>query len=903
VGPTAAKPQRVELSDFIEAYESAQERDGQADLSQFLPPPEHPLYPAVLRELIRVDLEYGWQRGQPRRLEEYQRLFPCLANDPAGLQEIAFEEYRQRRQAGESATPTEYQERFGVDTEAWPEPAAPPETARSDAILAAGEFRLRDAGAPADLDSWCESLHGSPEHLEFFRALHPSDPAEAYRLAAAIAAMPKAGTEFLGFRLIKLLGRGAFGRVFLAQQGDLANRYVVLKLATETYSESQTLAQLQHTHIVPIYSLHRAGLFQVVCMPYFGSTTLADVFRELEKRKGFPESGKDLVSTLYDRRSRNSSENGTKPAQKEAPPMESEPASAGESSTPMLEGGSTVTLQMLEDLTYVQAVLWMGSRLADGLAYAHERGILHHDLKPANILLTDEGQPMLLDFNLAEDTKRIKNASVAHIGGTLPYMAPEHLEAFHHGKHPVDARSDIYSLGVILYELLTRRHPFPVRRGPVQELLPAMLQDRLQPPPRVRRWNRAVSPAGESIVRHCLEPDPMRRYQSARELQVDLERHLQHLPLKYAPDRSLRERARKWVRRHPLWASFSAIGAAVMALVLVLNILFEWYWARQEQREKLEALEAFVRFENERKTMSILLNAPARSPEQREQGLRLGAALLETYHLLDEDTDWREQPLVKRLPQQMQERLQQEMGELLLLLAYARANRALAPREEKNTPLEKALRLNKLADEKCYDENPSPRAWSAQRAELNRRLARNEQSSAGKKHIPEDSPQDRYLLARHYVFQKEYAKAKNLLILATRQDPENLGAWCLLGTCYLDGFADKANAASCYTTCIALWPRCHGAYLNRSLVYFQEKNISEAFLDFDEALRLEPEQTEAYVPLATHLLGQHFGAEGVAPAGVPLGALMHRLAVCGVMESDAFALYLHWQRDRQGLKH
>ena len=79
----------------------------------------------------------------------------------------------------------------------------------------------------------------------------------------------------------------------------------------------------------------------------------------------------------------------------------------------------------LEGLSYVEAVLWLGGQLADGLAHAHARGILHRDLKPANVLLTDDGRPMLLDFNLAEDTKLAAAAERAAIGGTLPYMAPE----------------------------------------------------------------------------------------------------------------------------------------------------------------------------------------------------------------------------------------------------------------------------------------------------------------------------------------------------------------------------------------------------------------------------------------------------------------------------------------------
>src|SRR5207249_109242 len=115
-------------------------------------------------------------------------------------------------------------------------------------------------------------------------------------------------------------------------------------------------------------------------------------------------------------------------------------------------------------LSYVEAVLWIGARLADGLAHAHDRGVIHRDLKPANILLTDDGQPMLLDFNLSDDARLQGSPAAAGMGGTLPYMSPEQLRAFVDRTRSLDARTDLYALGVILYELLTRKHPFPVRR-------------------------------------------------------------------------------------------------------------------------------------------------------------------------------------------------------------------------------------------------------------------------------------------------------------------------------------------------------------------------------------------------------------------------------------------------------
>ena len=110
------------------------------------------------------------------------------------------------------------------------------------------------------------------------------------------------GDEFLGFRLIGELGRGGFGRVYLALQGDLADRPVALKVSPELSGESQMLARLQHTNIVPIYSTHRVEPLQAVCMPYFGSTTLRHVLDDLEGQDALPLSGRGLLGALSSRK-------------------------------------------------------------------------------------------------------------------------------------------------------------------------------------------------------------------------------------------------------------------------------------------------------------------------------------------------------------------------------------------------------------------------------------------------------------------------------------------------------------------------------------------------------------------------------------------------------------------------
>src|SRR5262249_36983952 len=200
------------------------------------------------------------------------------------------------------------------------------------------------------------------------------------------------------------LGRGSFGRVYLVRQKGLADRQVVLKISTTITLETRMLAQLQHTNIIPVYSVHHAGSLHALCMPYLGAATLADVLKDLHGRQTLPQSGKGLVDTAQACRSTTRQELVSRGLQIEDREGE-------------VPGVTPAGWKQLERLTYVQAVVWLACRLADGLAHAHERGILPRDLKPANILLTDDGQPMLLDFNLSEDVKRPASPAAGFIGG------------------------------------------------------------------------------------------------------------------------------------------------------------------------------------------------------------------------------------------------------------------------------------------------------------------------------------------------------------------------------------------------------------------------------------------------------------------------------------------------------
>jgi serine/threonine protein kinase/tetratricopeptide (TPR) repeat protein len=896
-----------ELDGYVHAFERAWADRGWANLAEFLPTAGHRLYSSVLRELVRVDLEYGWEQGRPRSLDEYRRAFPTLEADHEGFREVAFEEYRLRRQAGLNPSSDEYLCRYGVAMElepsrSWHEPPASPS---SGASAMTPNAMARTAVPVAALEPSPAALSLGTGHD---RSLH----------------LPVVGEEFLGFRLVGELGQGSFGRVYLARQGDMADRPVVLKVTADARDESQTLAQLRHENIVPVYSRHRSGSLRAVCMPYLGSVTFRDVLLDMKRQDALPCSGRDLLGSLSTSSARRSV-SGVAPAC--SPVVASRESGVGNGSgswfgawiragagreksrvhgdgpfpgsatdrggsaaapdglpLPASEVPSTETLtpragtdsrSILGGLSYVEAVVWLAARLADGLSHAHDRGILHRDLKPANILLTDDGRPMLLDFNLAADMKRDRSIGTARVGGTLPYMAPEQIEAFRSGGRSaaavVDARSDLYGFGVIVYEMLIGRPPFPAREGLSSEVLRGMVADRQGEPPRLRRWNPAVSPAVESIVRRCLEPDPSRRYASARELVEDLERHLQHKPLLHAPDPSRRERAVKWVRRHPRWVA----GTALLLMISVVGAVAAAAVAgRDRQLARHEAVEALRYFQERSRDAQYLLDGYRDDPLKRPEGLSAAKQALAAFHVLDVSPSehpqasalrnrwpgvglawrWWDRPPASQLTAGQRETLRRDVGTLLLLLAWAEI-RDGRPRA--------ALDANERA-EPCFGASGVPRALWAQRSELLTRL-RDREGSLAALHVaantPLTAPRDFYLAGCEASHHGEDAAAVNMLTEATRLAPDDYWAWLTAGICHYR-LLDDAAALRCFDVCVALRLDQPAGWYNRALVSDRQGRYVEAIRDLDEALRLRPSDQDFMInrALAALRLGRRVEA-------------------------------------------
>jgi tetratricopeptide (TPR) repeat protein len=355
----------------------------------------------------------------------------------------------------------------------------------------------------------------------------------------------------------------------------------------------------------------------------------------------------------------------------------------------------------------------------------------------------------------------------------------------------------------------------------------------------------------DAVVRKCLAFDPDQRYRSAADLQDDLEGHLANKPLKHARERLGRERALKWVARHPRLCSSAGVGIA--AGVLLVAVAAAAFVARERSRG-LEARTALQDHRAELKSLQAALDDRNRSASRPDEAVDRCRALLGRYGISPEDPDdgWERGRLVRYLSDADREALKSDAGEVFYLMARAAGTRARLTAEsaERTTLLRQADRWNTTAAKYAGDRlSRSVLLQQADLARLRGDAAAERAATESIEKTPPGTARDHYLLGAWYARRGRYREALPLLRTATQLEPEHLPAWFVRGTCHL-ALEQPELAALCFGSCVAVDKEFAPAWLNRGVAYSRLRFFDQACDDYDRALRLDPKLTEARIQRA-----------------------------------------------------
>lgn len=464
-------------------------------------------------------------------------------------------------------------------------------------IAAEWELRIRHDEIPVAGDY----LHRFPDHQDLVETICGVMTAEfAEAPVPFVKSLPQEGDHLGDYRIIREIGRGGMGIVFEARQESLGRQVALKVLPARRFQnerellrfrrEAQSVARLHHSHIVEIYGVGEQDGVHYFAMRYVVGRSLDEVICELRQRLGMSDA--PLSVSVLD-----------------------EPASARTTTSSIHTGSSLFLSRVLSSpqdsidsqnsTARYRAVARIGHQVAEALQYAHERGILHRDVKPSNLLLDRQEVCWLSDFGLAKVNLEAADITESDdLIGTMKYMSPEALSG------TMDERSDLYSLGLTLYELATLRPVLDaVDRGQLLE------QVKEPHPAAPRRFAPEIPRDLETVILKAIAVDPNQRYRSAADLADDLERFLNHEPIKARPQ-STWTKLRRWVERKPLLA-FLALGTISITATSLFSFVSLYYNARQtalsarQERDRAdqlrtEAEDARAATEASRRTAELL---------------------------------------------------------------------------------------------------------------------------------------------------------------------------------------------------------------------------------------------------------------------------------------------------------
>lgn len=692
------------------------------------------------------------------------------------------------------------------------------------------------------------------------------------------------------FQLLRELGRGGMGIVYEAQQQTVERRVAVkilpfAALADEAHlrrfkNEVRAVGTLQHTNIIPIYSVGVERGVHYYAMQFIDGPALSEVLKALQR------NASDTAATEV-----------SKTASQLRVPHDDETFREIEAAI------STKRSQFPRE--YIRTVVDWVAQAAEALAHAHENGVLHRDVKPGNLLLDSFGKVWVADFGLARIEQDASMTVTGDLLGTLRYMAPEQASS-NHGL--VDHRADIYALGATLYELLTLS---PLFSGGDREKLLHQILVASPPPP--SRLNAGIPRELETIVEKAISKEVPDRYASATDLAEDLRRFLDDRPILAKPP-SVTSRVYKWCLRNPrIVGSFAVASAAILigasmwyaqrirqlgtvrsraatAKALAASEQYEaayreaslasshvnalsWDAPRglkdeiqqleEQLDQKRDAHSRFNRLKSAHEAIVAILyiTLPSSSPSLQEDSRRA----LEIYDAIDTSA-LSENKAYLLLGDEQRNAVKRRLMELLFIQALCGIDAQHETEEAKQAAYRDAISLLDRVVA-MHRDFPGVAKWQA---EFWRALGENDIAVRREEQtlkLNTESGVEWFLLGEHAFFKQDYAKAQRCFERTVRDDPRNILAILSLAYCHQelaqrsvdgqnrgDGRRHWDVAEALCTGALASNPRITSAYLLRSSARMSKGGNDDALakLDLDAAGRLSPNHFEVLIKQAKY---------------------------------------------------
>lgn len=517
---------------------------------------------------------------------------------------------------------------------------------------------------------------GLDEAIPVLRVVRPASIGDSLELGADNVVTTQS-VQMLGkYKLLNVIGTGGMGKVWKGQ--DRYGNLVAIKVLHTTEStsdaqlkrfqrEAEIMSRLPHRNICRVFEMSEFEGIQYLVMEYVDGLTLADLLYERTQAETSSSAAKalpDLKSLIHALREEKSVRDAS-------PPAEEDPSVSRSKQTRILP---------------VEQTLNMFLKVCEAVQFAHEHGVLHRDLKPGNILLREDGEPLVADFGLAKLSSGDSGQSLSvsgHVVGTLENMSPEQAES----SKDVDERADVYALGTILFQMLTGRRHFEATGNIVADAQALQTHE----PPRPRSINPKLDSDLEIILLKALRNSPVERYRSVAALEADIEHYRKGEVITARPVSAV-ELLRKLILRN------RAVTAVILvSLLILLGGSVVAFWKITERAKVAEMALAEAKTQKERALKNELLaEEEKRQAEEKQKEVQ---SAYDNLRLAQEAQSAAEKAKLAALSETEQERKKREEAEKEAEKVKSDAEVLVAGKSDELTEAQKKIEELKASQE------------------------------------------------------------------------------------------------------------------------------------------------------------------------------------------------------------